>query len=62
MPETMSLERQNLLKAMGAELVLTPGNEEMSGAIRKQKNFATTHQEQSFCSNLKIQQTLEPIL
>ena len=35
MPETMSLERQNLLKAMGAELVLTPGNEEMSGAIKK---------------------------
>lgn len=35
MPETMSLERQNLLKAMGAELVLTPGNEGMSGAIKK---------------------------
>lgn len=35
MPETMSLERQNLLKAMRAELVLTPGNEGMSGAIKK---------------------------
>ena len=35
MPETMSLERQNLLKAMGAELVLTPGNVGMSGAIKK---------------------------
>lgn len=35
MPETMSLERQNLLKAMGAELVLTPGNEGMSGTIKK---------------------------
>lgn len=35
MPETMSLERQNLLKAMGAELVLTPGNEGMNGAIKK---------------------------
>lgn len=35
MPETMSLERQNLLKALGAELYLTPGTEGMSGAIRK---------------------------
>lgn len=35
MPETMSLERQNLLKAMGAQLVLTPGKEGMSGAIKK---------------------------
>lgn len=35
MPETMSLERQNLLKAMGAELVLTPSNEGMNGAIKK---------------------------
>lgn len=34
MPETMSLERQNLLKALGATLVLTPGNEGMTGAIR----------------------------
>lgn len=33
MPETMSLERRNLLKALGAEIVLTPGTEGMVGAI-----------------------------
>ena len=35
MPETMSIERQNLLKALGAKLMLTPGSEGMKGAIRK---------------------------
>ncbi|WP_286007760.1 cysteine synthase A [Barnesiella viscericola] len=35
MPETMSLERRNLLKALGAQLVLTPGAESMTGAIKK---------------------------
>uniref|UniRef100_Q3AR56 Cysteine synthase n=1 Tax=Chlorobium chlorochromatii (strain CaD3) TaxID=340177 RepID=Q3AR56_CHLCH len=35
MPETMSVERRNLLKALGAELVLTPGSEGMNGAIKK---------------------------
>jgi len=35
MPDTMSIERRNLLKAYGAEVVLTPGADGMSGAIRK---------------------------
>lgn len=39
MPETMSKERQMLLKALGAELVLTPGAEGMSGAIRKAESL-----------------------
>jgi len=34
MPETFSVERRNLLKALGAELLLTPGSEGMKGAIR----------------------------
>lgn len=40
MPETMSMERRNLLQAYGAELVLTPGAEGMNGAIRKAKELA----------------------
>ena len=39
MPETMSIERRNLLKALGAELVLTPGSEGMKGAIAKAKEL-----------------------
>ncbi|HIX18857.1 MAG TPA: cysteine synthase A [Candidatus Gemmiger faecavium] len=40
MPETMSVERRNLLKAYGAEIVLTPGAKGMSGAIEKANELA----------------------
>lgn len=43
MPETMSVERQNLLKALGATLVLTPGAEGMKGAIRKANELEEQH-------------------
>ncbi|WP_082788859.1 cysteine synthase A [Desulfolucanica intricata] len=40
MPETMSAERRSLLKAYGAELVLTPGTDGMPGAIQKAQELA----------------------
>lgn len=40
MPDTMSVERQKLMKAYGAELVLTPGAEGMKGAVNKAKALA----------------------
>jgi len=40
MPETMSIERRSLLKLLGAEVVLTPGEEGMPGAIRKAEELA----------------------
>lgn len=42
MPETMSIERRNLLKALGAEVVLTPGAEGMGGAIKKAEEMSAS--------------------
>jgi cysteine synthase A len=44
MPETFSIERRNLLKALGAELVLTPGPEGMGGAIKKAEELHASTQ------------------
>ena len=48
MPDTMSRERRMLLRAYGAELILTPGSEGMGGAIRKAEELAASDPEKYF--------------
>lgn len=43
LPETMSIERRSMLKAFGAEIILTPGKEGMSGAIKAAKEYVLNH-------------------
>jgi len=43
MPETMTIERRNLLKAYGAQLILTPGSDGMKGAIAKAKEIVASN-------------------
>lgn len=55
MPETMSQERRSLLKAYGAEIVLTPGSEGMRGAIAKAEEIVATRE-----NALMLQQFANP--
>jgi len=48
MPESMSLERRQLLEAFGAEVVLTPGDQQMEGAVAKAREIAATMPD-AFC-------------
>ncbi|WP_152395749.1 cysteine synthase A [Paenibacillus guangzhouensis] len=59
MPETMSLERRNLLRAYGAELVLTPGAEGMNGAVRRAEELASENPSYFIPQQFKNQANVE---
>ena len=58
MPETMSIERRKLLKALGANLVLTEGAKGMKGAIQKAEEIVASNPEQFLLAELLQQQEL----
>lgn len=60
MPDTMTEERINLLKAYGAKVVLTPGDEKMPGAIKKHGNLLMKFQTAICRCNLRTLQTQMP--
>src|SRR5690606_29981903 len=55
MPDTMSMERRNLLRAYGAELVLTPGAEGMKGAIGKANELLAANSDWFMAEQFKNQ-------
>lgn len=59
MPETMSVERRKLLKALGAELVLTPGEKGMKGAIARAEEIKAEHPEYYMPQQFKNQANVE---
>jgi len=59
MPETMSIERRKLLKALGAELVLTPGEKGMKGAIARAEEIKAEHPEYFMPQQFKNQANVE---
>lgn len=55
MPDTMTKERINLLKAYGAEVVLTPGEERMPGSIKKRRSLPNKFRTAIFqCSSITL--------
>ena len=61
MPDTMSVERRNILKAYGAEIVLTPGERGMTGAIEKAEELQRRSRGASFPASLITRRIPRPM-